>query len=118
MNLTIYKYLRFILAAAVSVALSLPAFAQRSGSRQTAAADADAGQVLMLEEIRIQVGPELPTVVISIPRQQPDLKSVSLAKDARDMITAGAAQVKPRIADLQVSRIEEPQKMLAKERSQ
>jgi len=104
-----------ILLAAAPLLAQTPARPARQPARDEAPA---AGQVLMLEEIRIQVAPELPTVVVSIPRQRPVIKSVGLAKDAGDLITAGNAQVKPRLADLQVKTIDEPQKILAKTRTQ
>lgn len=99
------------LALLLSIFAAAPLFAQQ-------AAGETGGPVLMLEEIRIQVAPELPTVVVTIPRQRPDIQSVSLKKSSEDLIRAGTAQIKPRLTDLQVSRIEEPQKMLAKERAQ
>jgi len=105
------------MTALCAVAIAGSAFAQGRGARNAQPAPAG-GEVLMLEEIRIQVAPELPTVVVSIPRQKPEISSVALKKDSEDLITAGNAEVKPRLADLQVNRIEEPEKILAKQRAQ
>ncbi len=74
------------------------------------------GDVLMLEEIRIEVAPELPTIVVTIPRQKPDIEPVLLTKNLEDLIRQNPNSIKPRLSDLVVNRIEEPQKMLAKER--
>jgi len=108
----------YVLLLLAATPLTLHAQAANPQTRQSARDEASSGQVLMLEEIRIQVAPELPTVVVSIPRQKPVIRSVSLSKDANDLITAGNVQVKPRLADLQVNRIDEPEKILAKPRAQ
>lgn len=101
----------FIIPAVLLTALMVvPAIAQQGA--------ASSGDVLMLEEIRIEVAPELPTVVVTIPRQKPVISSVVLKKDPEELIRANPGAVKPRLSDLVVNKIEEPQKMLAKERSQ
>ncbi len=76
------------------------------------------GDVLMLEEIRIEVAPELPTIVVTIPRQRPEISSVFLKKNPEEMIQVNTVAIKPRLSDMVVNKIEEPQKMLAKERAQ
>ena len=87
-------------------------------AQPAASSDTAPGGVLMLEEIRIEVSPELPTVVVTIPREKPEITSVVLKKDAEDLIHAGSVQVKPRLADLQINQLEEPEKVLAKVRAQ
>jgi hypothetical protein len=124
----VYKIVGALLV--LSLLSAGPLWAQAAGqaraARQPRAASATPsaqqepipGQVLMLEEIHIAISPELPTVVVSIPRQKPEINSVILMKDPEDLIMSGTAQVKPRLTDLQVNQIEDPQKLLAKERSQ
>ncbi len=80
--------------------------------------DNTGGEVLMLEEIRIEVAPELPTIVVTIPRQRPDISPVVLQKKPEDLITVNTTSIKPRLSDLVITKLEEPQKMLAKKRSQ
>jgi len=109
---------RHYIVIALLLLSAAPSLAQAQAAKSPARDDTPAGQVLMLEEIRIQVAPELPTVIVSIPRQRPIIRSVSLSKDANDLITAGNVQVKPRLADLQINRIDEPEKILAKSRAQ
>lgn len=76
------------------------------------------GEVLMLEEIRIEVAPELPTVVVTIARQKPEITPVVLTKNPEELIKSNPTAIKPRLSDLVLNRIEEPQKMLAKQRTQ
>jgi len=71
----------------------------------------------MLEEIRIEVQPERPTVVITIPRQRPSIKPVALSKDIETLAQGEAHRVKPRLSDLTPAQVEDEQKMLAKERT-
>jgi len=97
---------------------AVPQTVAKPATPQATTKDDTGGQVLMLEEIRIEVAPELPTVIISIPRQKPEINSVSLVKSANDLITAGSFTVKPRLADLRLSQLEDTEKMLAKARSQ
>ncbi len=74
-------------------------------------------EIIMLEEIRIEVTPELPTVVVTIPRQKPEVKSTTLQKDIESLLTVGTNKVKPRLTDMTVSKVEDLQKILTKERN-
>lgn len=100
-----------IVALLTLVLVSAPAFGQQNQDR-------GGGEVLMLEEIRIEVAPELPTIVVTIPRQKPEIAPVILQKNAGDLIRQNPTSIKPRLSDLVINRIEEPEKMLAKERAQ
>jgi hypothetical protein len=100
------------IVASLLFLLNAPALAQR------AAAANQGGDVLMLEEIRIQVAPELPTVVVTIPRQRPAIQAVALKESANEAIAGNPIDIKPRLSDLRLNRIEEPQKILAKDRAQ
>ncbi|MBM3325887.1 MAG: hypothetical protein FJY65_02730 [Calditrichaeota bacterium] len=99
----------------ISVALAILVLSPANYAQRPARGGEE--EVLMLEEIRIEVTPELPTVVVTIPRQKPDIKSVTLEKNVETLLTAGAAKVKPRLTDMTVSKVEDLQKILAKERS-
>lgn len=74
------------------------------------------GEVMMIEEIHIQVAPELPTVVVAIPRQKPMIQPVSLQSPLKRMIYTSAKSIKPKLSDVKISKVEKPEKMLAKER--
>lgn len=74
--------------------------------------------VMATQEITISVPTELPTVIVTIPRQKPEITSVILKKDAEDLITAGNREVRPKLVDLQVNQVEQPEKMLAQPRAQ
>ncbi len=76
----------------------------------------DTGGVLMLEAIRIEVAPELPTVVVTIPRQEPHIEPVTLQSPIDRMLEEAPEDVKPNLSDLKISKVEKPEKMLAKER--
>lgn len=77
----------------------------------------DAGDVIMVEqEILIQVAPELPTVIIAIPRQKPDIEPVTIQNPLERMIKPEFDQIKPDLSSMKVSKIEEHEKMLAKRR--
>jgi len=80
--------------------------------------DNTGGEVLMLEEIRIEVAPELPTIVVTIPRQKPDIEPVILRKNPEDLVRQNPSEIKPRLSNMVINRIEEPEKMLAKDRGQ
>ena len=71
----------------------------------------------MLEDITIEVTPELPTVVVTIPRQKPRIEPVTLQSPVERMLKEAPEDVKPKLSDMKISKVEKPEKMLAKERS-
>jgi len=71
------------------------------------------GEVLMLEEIIIQVAPELPTVVVTIPRQQPALKKITIQSPLSRMIESKTKSIKPDLSKTKVSKVKDSEKMLA-----
>ncbi len=96
-------------------------FAVSGYSQETDQADQPAtyetkNGVLMLEEILIQVSPELPTVVVTIPRQKPEIAPVSIQSPRERMISSENEQIKPDLTKTKVSKIKEPEKMLARQR--
>jgi hypothetical protein len=76
----------------------------------------DGGEVIMLEEIIIQVAPELPTLVVSIPRQVPDVKPITIQSPIERMSASNIESIKPNLGEMNVSKIEQSKKMLAKPR--
>jgi len=78
--------------------------------------DDDGGEVIMLEEIIIQVAPELPTLVVSIPRQVPEVKPITIQSPTDRMAKSNIESIKPKLGEMNVSKIEQPKKMLAKSR--
>ena len=107
--------MRFLVVHLIAV-LTLAIISSNAFGQQNQ--DRGGGEVLMLEEIRIEVAPELPTIVVTIPRQKPEIAPVILQKNAGDLIRQNPTSIKPRLSDLVINRIEEPEKMLAKERAQ
>ena len=73
-------------------------------------------EVILLEEIRIQVAPELPTLVVTIPRQTPEVTPIIIQSPLNRMSKSNIESIKPNLEEMNVSKIEQPQKMLAKER--
>jgi len=76
----------------------------------------DGDEVIMLEEIIIQVAPELPTLVVTIPRQTPEVNSVTIQSPIGRMSIVDVESIKPNLEEMNVSKIEQPSKMLAKPR--
>ncbi|MFC2150295.1 hypothetical protein ACFLQV_02205 [Calditrichota bacterium] len=71
---------------------------------------------IMLEEITIKVEPERPTVVVTIPREAPDIQVGELARPEESRYIDKPSSVRPRLADLEITEIEKPKKILAKDR--
>lgn len=94
-----------------------PAFAQESD--ESSGEDPGGGEdVIMLEqEIRIEVQPELPTLLVTIPRQNPILHPEKIQPPIENLIKRNTDLIKPELTGITVSQIEHPQKMLAKKRS-
>ncbi len=77
----------------------------------------DEGEVIMLEkEFKIRVEPEVPTVVVSIDRQKPDIDIGELKRPERGKIFNISSSIKPRLANIEVSKVKKPKKILAKTR--
>ena len=94
------------------VIISLPvAWAQAPADQPV-----DRGKVIVLEEVKIEVEPETPTVIVTIPRQKPNIQSVKLQSPIKQMIYTSTLKVKPRLADMKISKVDKHEKMLAKER--
>lgn len=73
--------------------------------------------VLMLDDMLIEVAPEIPTVVVAIPRQKPRIEPVTLQSPVERMLKEAPEDVKPKLSDMKISKVEKPEKMLAKERN-
>ena len=94
------------------VILALPvAWAQAPADKPV-----DRGEIIVLEEVKIEVEPETPTVIVTIPRQKPNIQSVKLQSPIKQMIYTSTSKVKPRLADMKISKVDKPEKMLAKDR--
>lgn len=78
--------------------------------------NADAGEVLMLEEIRIEVAPELPTVVVTIQRQKPDIERITIQNPLNRMLRTEIEMIKPDLCQMKVSELKDSKKMLARDR--
>ena len=74
--------------------------------------------VVMLEEIRITVEPEMPNVFITIPRQNPVIEVGELKRPDDSKLFGEALVVKPKLTDIEVSKVEKARKILAKDRKQ
>lgn len=72
--------------------------------------------VIELEEIRIEVEAELPTVVITLVRQEPTIPEEKLQPPLKKMVQGVVSPVKPKISDVEITPIEKPGKILAKDR--
>lgn len=70
----------------------------------------------MLEEITIKVEPELPTVTMTIPRQEPEVRMDGLSRPLENFLTEGTQQAKPRRDEFNLMKIDDPKKLLAKVR--
>lgn len=79
--------------------------------------EGDSGdEVIMLEEIVIQVAPELPTLVVTIPRLVPEKNPITIQSPLDRMSVGKLEAIKPNLSEMNVSKIDQPEKMLAKER--
>jgi hypothetical protein len=90
-------------------AMTLPVWAQGTASK-------GGSEVVMLDEIVIRVEAELPTVMVTISRQSPEMQSGELMRPADAVLLDYNSTAKPLPATFKVSRIEDPQKLLAKPR--
>jgi len=82
-----------------------PAFAQE-----------DQGVIMVEEAIRIKLEAELPNVIITINRQQPEIDIGELQRPDEGKIFNASTSIKPRLADIEVSKVKKPKKILAKTR--
>jgi len=74
------------------------------------------GGVLMLQEILIEVAPELPTVVVTIQRQRPEIEKVTIKSPLKRMQFEETTLIRPDLSKMKPTKIKEPKKMLARER--
>jgi hypothetical protein len=74
--------------------------------------------LVMLQEIRITVEPEMPNVFVTIPRQNPTINVGELKRPEDSKIFSEPLAVKPKLTDIEVSKVEKAQKILAKDRIQ
>ncbi|MBT3231960.1 MAG: hypothetical protein HN356_04030 [Calditrichaeota bacterium] len=74
------------------------------------------GGVLMLQEILIEVAPELPTVVVTIQRQKPEIEKVAIKSPLKRMQLEESTLIRPDLSKMKPTKIKEPKKMLARER--
>ncbi|MFN3821064.1 MAG: hypothetical protein ACK4OO_01920 [bacterium] len=73
-------------------------------------------EVIMLEEIRIRVEPERPTVVTSIPRQAPRIEPIQLKREPLSLILSVWRRESPHLESISVRPIEGEREILARER--
>lgn len=73
-------------------------------------------EVIMIEEIRIRVEPELPTVVISIPRQKPTLQPLQLKRDPISLVLEKGGGEKLDLKNIPLKPVEGERGMFARER--
>ncbi|NQU04998.1 MAG: hypothetical protein HQ568_02815 [Calditrichaeota bacterium] len=99
------KVTLFIFAFMISLLISESALCQDDG-------------VVMLDEIRITVEPEMPNVFVTIPRQNPVIEVGELKRPEDSKLFSEAIVVKPKLTDLEVSKLEKVRKILAKDRKQ
>jgi len=98
-----------VLLMAVSV------FAQEESQKEEDT-DFDEGEVQELIEIEIIVEPELPTVISTISRQNPDIKETVIQSPLERMVKVDIDQVKPDLTKMKVSDVKDWKKMLATKR--
>ena len=79
--------------------------------------DTDSGEVMTLEEIVIEVAPELPTVVVTIKRQEPEFKRFGLNDPLKRLIEVERELVKPDLTKMKASKIKDHEKLLATARN-
>lgn len=72
--------------------------------------------VVMLEEITITVDPEMPNVLVTIPRENPIIEVGELKRPRESQFFDEPVDVKPKLVDIEINEVEKPQKMLAKDR--
>ena len=102
----------------ILVALALAALLIPPGALAQAADDEvnDDG-VLMLEEILIEVAPELPTVLVTITRQKPTIEREITIKDPlKRLMQVKKSQLKPDLTKMKVTEIKDAKRILARER--
>ncbi len=73
--------------------------------------------VLMLKEIEIKVDPELPTLVITIPRQSPVMANVEIKSPLGRLIEPDNSRIKPNLSEMLATPVKDSEKMLARERN-
>jgi hypothetical protein len=72
--------------------------------------------IVELGTYEIRADPERPTVVTTPDRQKPDIDIGELKRPDEGKIFNTSSAIKPRLADIEVKKIEKPKKMLAKTR--
>lgn len=77
----------------------------------------DTGEVLMLEEIRIEVAPELPTVVVTIQRQKPDIERITIQNPLNRMRRTEIGLIKPDLSKMEPTDLRDTNLMLDRRRS-
>lgn len=71
---------------------------------------------IMLEEITIKVEAERPTVVVTIPRKDPQIQIGELKRPEEAKILDKPSSVRPRLSDLEIVDTKKHKIILAKER--
>jgi len=99
----------FALFVAGLLFFNLPVMAQQQPARGE--------EVIMLEEITIKVEPELPTVMVTISRQDPVIQTGELKRPGGKVLLDDMGALKPLQKEATVQRIEDPNKLLAKPRN-
>lgn len=81
------------------------------------ASEAQDDEILMLEEIVIQVAPELPTVIVTIERQEPEFDQATLRSPLERMVSLDEQSIKPDLGDMIAFTVKDSDLMLARERN-
>lgn len=72
--------------------------------------------IIMLEEITITVEAEMPNVLVTIPRKDPVIKVGELRRPEDSSLFNQPIEIKPKLVDIEINKMEKPEKILAKDR--
>ncbi len=109
------RTLFYLLTIILCFGLASVSFSQENANQ--AEETVDEGEVLMLQEILIEVAPELPTVVVTIQRQKPEIERVAIKSPLKRMQQEETTLIRPDLSKMKPTKIKEPKKMLARERN-
>lgn len=69
--------------------------------------------MIVIEEILIKVEPELPTVIVTIPRQDPNVKPIALSGPYSRMVNQSTSTSPVELKSTDVAKVVEPSKIVA-----
>lgn len=113
------KWLFWIMAFVLSLGTVSFSYAQETANQTENQAEepiTDDRGVLMLQEILIEVAPELPTVVVTIQRQKPEIERVSIQSPLKRMQLEETTLIRPDLRKMKPTKVKEPKKMLDRRR--